>query len=242
MKKFLLINWKHHWIDDIDGFVDFIKINEQQNNELLFLLAPPHPLLGLLSKKIPTSLAAQGVTHKPLGPYTGTVGAAYLGKMGIKYVLLGHHDMRINGLTEQDIELSYIACLQEKIQPILCCGAYDMASLESGLKEQLRFLMNQGPQEIMIAYEPYWAIGKESLLIDFEHLQCVYQLILSFLPDGSSFKFFYGGGLDLDKARSLIKEPFISGLLLGRLGLNLNILKEMSLNPSKTKIINEIRD
>jgi triosephosphate isomerase len=234
MKKLLLINWKHHWIDDIDGFIDLIKKNQYQENELSFLLAPPHPLLGILAEKIPTALVAQGATHKPLGAYTGTLGAAYLGKLGIKYVLLGHHEMRIDGLTEQDIELSYMACLQEKIQPILCCGAYDMASLEIGLQEQLRFLINKGPQDVMIAYEPYWAIGQEALSIDFEHVQFVYHLILSFLPDGSSLKFFYGGGLDLDKARSLINEPFIAGLLLGRLGLNLNILKAISILPLKT--------
>jgi triosephosphate isomerase len=222
MKKLLLLNWKHHWIEDIESFIKLVERSWEK--DITFLLAPPHPLLALLMQRISKQIVAQNVHNVPLGSYTGAVGAAYLAKLGVQYALLGHKEVRQQSVKDEDIVLAYQACLHYGIKPILCCGAAEINDVEKSLQAQLNFLNDCPAASVMIAYEPYWAIGKEGLSQNFNHIQSVYDFILSLLPRGTVLNFFYGGGLDVMSCGDLIKKPFISGLLLGKAGLNIDCL------------------
>lgn len=215
MKKLLLLNWKHHWIDDLEGYAQLVKGLHH------IFIAPPHPLLGILQHYLPGQVIAQHADAVPLGSYTGSVGPQLLAKMKIRYSLLGHYETRCAGLTQSAIEATYAECLNANITPILCCGAPEPDLMQVFVAEQLSFLINKPLlNRVIIAYEPWWAVGRPDLVCDDEHLFQAYSFIRELLPLNTEVEFLYGGGLTLTNLSLMLKKPYIKGVLLGKISLN----------------------
>ena len=122
----------------------------------------------LQADNIPVSLGAQNVHQAEKGAFTGEVSAGMLDKLDVKYVIVGHSERReLFGETDEVVNAKATAVLQAGMAPIVCVGETPRSARRAGLKlastEQLAgSLAGFKPEiveDIVIAYEPIWAIG-----------------------------------------------------------------------------------
>lgn len=191
-------------------------------------------------------LGAQNAYHVDEGPYTGEISAAMLHDL-VHYIIVGHSDRRYKfGETDDLISHKMAAVVRNKITPILCVGetAQDRAANETKqvihdqLMVDLRNLTTHEVRDIVIAYEPVWAIssgkdfGKhktptpddigeavESIRSNISHM---------FGPKtGKMVRVIYGGSSNPENAASILKVDGVDGLLPGGASLNYEYFSKM---------------
>ena len=133
-------------------------------------VAVPAPYLAQVQALVQGSalaLAAQDVSQHASGAFTGEVSAAMLREFGVRYVLVGHSERRqFHGETDADVAVKAQRALASGITPIVCVGE-TLAEREAGqteavVKRQLAAVVHLNGHcisEVVVAYEPVWAIG-----------------------------------------------------------------------------------
>ena len=142
-----------------------------QCDDVEIVLAPPFPMLPIVGAAIANSsvqLAAQNVHQEPSGAYTGEVSVPMLQALGCQYAIVGHSERRaLFAESNELIAQKVAALLGNEIRPIVCVGE-QLQERESGetfgvIGEQLAGSLAQvstsQAQQLVIAYEPVWAIG-----------------------------------------------------------------------------------
>jgi len=181
-------------------------------------------------------LGAQDCFWEKKGAYTGEISPTMLKDLGCQYVLLGHSERKRLGETDEIINKKLKAALSAKLNPIFCLGETekerDEGEIQNILKSQLEKGLNKISKKeiknIVIAYEPVWAIGTGNPCHPSEAKK-----VLLFLR-----KFFkknlilYGGSVNSKNATPYIKEAKFQGLLIGGASLNakefIKIVKNLS--------------
>ncbi len=174
-------------------------------------------------------IGAQNMHEASEGAFTGEVSAAMLKEVHAAFVILGHSERR-NLFCESDalIQRKVRRALAEKIRPILCIGEKqeerDLRQTQSVLSRQLDgALMEVSAEElseIVIAYEPVWAIGTGKTATP-ELAEEAHAFIRSYLDKRWSFKaadgvrILYGGSVKVDNIAALMAMPNIDGALVG---------------------------
>lgn len=195
------------------------------------VLAPPAPLLASLAagNKSKVAFAAQDVSKTAGGAATGEVSAQILASLGIGYAIIGHSERRAMGETDLDIAQKAQHALAHGIVPILCVGERERDSsaqylglLRAQIAAVYGVLSHQERLQVMIAYEPIWAIGKSSLEAitppDLTEMVLYIRKVLSdYLPGKASAKtrVLYGGSVEPGNARDLASGTGIDGFLVG---------------------------
>ena len=171
-------------------------------------------------------LGAQDVSLHEQGAYTGEVSAAMLKEFGVRYAIVGHSERRqYHGETDQVVADKAKAALAHGITPIVCVGE-TLAQREAGeteqvVKRQLAAVIHANGHcisEIVVAYEPVWAIGTGKTATP-EQAQQVHAVLRAQLnaatanPDRVSI--LYGGSMNAANAASLLSQPDIDGGLVG---------------------------
>lgn len=215
--KTILLNWKHFWVDNYRDYS--LLLSEHPN----VLLAPPAPLLSWFAERHPHQIVAQEVTPHALGAHTGAIGPAYLKKLGVRQALIGHQEQRLRMMHEQYIQQQYLVCCQEGMMPILCIGEKERHLFREEIAPQITFLKEK-KTPIALAYEPLWAIGKQQHCPP-EHITEVYDFVCEVLSGRDVQEFFYGGSI-LEAQHDIAQLPYLTGLLIGRLSLDLHSLEE----------------
>lgn len=195
------------------------------------VIAPSAPYLGLLiTGKSKLGFAAQDLSLSTGGAATGEVTASQLAELGVGYAIIGHSERRAQGETDVAVLEKVRHALAQKMTPIVCIGERERdtdaqylhfvrAQIDSvfaplSLKERL---------QIVIAYEPIWAIGKPTA--EAIHPQELTEMILyirkqlgNHVPGTvkQSVRVLYGGSVDGGNARSLASGTGIDGFLVGR--------------------------
>jgi triosephosphate isomerase len=195
------------------------------------VLCPPYTLLGSVNLSIqdsPCHLGAQDMDSNDSGAFTGQVSAAMLIECGCEYVILGHSERRsIYGETDQLVAGKVSQALDNELIPILCVGETQQER-ESGVTEevvsrQLQAVIDKvgiaAFDNIIIAYEPVWAIGT-GLTATPEQAQDVHHAIRQQLADldqgiADGCRILYGGSMKPGNAAELIAKPDIDGGLIG---------------------------
>ena len=195
------------------------------------VLCPPYTLLCSVNLSIqdsPCHLGAQDMDINDNGAFTGQVSATLLKDCGCKYVILGHSERRtIYGETDQLVADKVSQALDNELTPILCVGETQQER-ESGVTEevvsrQLQAVIDKvgiaAFENIIIAYEPVWAIGT-GLTATPEQAQDVHHAIRQQLADldqgiADGCRILYGGSMKPDNAAELIAKPDIDGGLIG---------------------------
>jgi len=180
-------------------------------------------------------LSSQDVSAFGNGAYTGEISASALTEFGCRYAIIGHSERRIN-VNETDllIKKKISQCAENKIIPVLCVGETE-AERKKGdtdtviLKQLHGALENQDcfpGTELVIAYEPVWAIGSGNAVTP-DVLQNVARLIKRGVSGMFTEKFFddkvriiYGGSADAKNAAEILAVTHINGLLVGTASLN----------------------
>jgi len=174
----------------------------------------------------PIDLAAQDLSTQQSGAYTGEISAAMLKEFGVRYVIVGHSERRqYHSETDELVALKAQRALSCGITPIVCVGE-TLAEREAGktddvVKRQLAAVIHANGHcisEIVVAYEPVWAIGTGKTASP-EQAQQVHAVLRAQLKAASEhadrIKLLYGGSMNAANAASLLMQADIDGGLIG---------------------------
>jgi triosephosphate isomerase len=167
-------------------------------------------------------LGAQHCHFEDKGAFTGEVSPAFLSKLGVKYVICGHSERReIFAETDEMVQKKVSAVITNKMTPILCVGeTLDEREADQTLNKvlgQLRSGLSKVTPEqaaqVVIAYEPIWAIGTGDTC-EPQEANYVIGVIRSQL-DNQNVPIQYGGSVKPDNIDAIMSQPEIDGALVG---------------------------
>ncbi|KRI01405.1 triose-phosphate isomerase [Curvibacter sp. PAE-UM] len=180
---------------------------------------------GLLAGS-PVDLGAQDVSQHEAGAYTGETSVAMLKEFGVRYAIVGHSERRqYHGETDAVVAAKAQQALAGGVTPIVCVGE-TLAEREAGrteevVKRQLAAVIHLNGHcisEIVVAYEPVWAIGTGKTASP-EQAQQVHAVLRAQLkaatPQAERIKLLYGGSMNAANAAQLLSQPDIDGGLIG---------------------------
>lgn len=193
--------------------------------------APAAPHLGLLAQgnKSKLAFASQDVSATTGGAHTGEISAQTLRGLDIGYAIIGHSERRAMGESDALIAEKIQHALAHAIAPILCIGeaqrdanAEYLQFLRKQLSAAFQALSAKERLQVIVAYEPIWAIGKTSTdainAADLGEVVLYIRKVLSdFMPGKASLrtKVLYGGSVEPENARALASGSGIDGFLIG---------------------------
>ncbi len=226
-------NWKMNL--DYDQGRDLAKaiVSGLQPSDVLVILGTPYLHLknisGIIKDISNVKLAAQNCHQEESGAYTGEISAGMLKSCGVDYVILGHSERReyfneSDGLIAKKIDI----VLKHAMLPIYCCGE-KLEVREAGkhqelvgeqVKTALFHLTEEQMKQVVVAYEPVWAIGTGKTATP-EQAQEMHRYIRGLIrekfgkkvADGTSI--LYGGSVKPDNANELFAQPDVDGGLVG---------------------------
>jgi triosephosphate isomerase (TIM) len=217
-------NWKMHKTQaEAQEFLqEFLPCLEQTPEQREVVLCVPFTDLGVLSQSLHGSrvqLGAQNVHWEASGAYTGEISAPMLTEIGVRYVVIGHSERRqYFGETDETVNLRLKAAQAAGLLPILCVGETkqqrDAGETESHIFKQLELaLKDVNPYQLVIAYEPIWAIGTGDTCATDEANRVV-GLIRSQLKNPET-SIQYGGSVNAENIDQIMAQPEIDGVLVG---------------------------
>jgi len=195
------------------------------------VIAPPSLYLLLAREHLAPNIevAAQNVFDKPSGAFTGEISVLQLKDSNITWTLLGHSERRTILREEDDfVAVKTKAALDGGIGVILCCGE-SLEEREKGVTVEVvtkqleavnKAIGKDGWKNVVIAYEPIWAIGTGKVATT-EQAQEVHASIRKWLADAVSSeaaentRIIYGGSVSEKNCRELAKQPDVDGFLVG---------------------------
>ena len=227
-KKLVVGNWKMHGSRAANAvLLAGLKEAGPWNADVAVCVPFPYiaeTALGLTGQSI--ALGAQDCSVHEQGAYTGEVSAAMLADLGCRYVIVGHSERRAYHHEDDQLvaEKAKIA-LAKGLTPIVCVGE-TLAEREAGqteavVKRQLAVVVHQLAHcigEIVLAYEPVWAIGT-GLTASPEQAQAVHMVLRTQLraatQKADAMRILYGGSVKADNAAELFGQADIDGGLIG---------------------------
>lgn len=249
-------NWKmHKTIDEALSFVKDLLSSLQFSEEKVIGLAVPYTGIYPISQEVQGTqllIGAQNMNDASEGAFTGEVAGTMLKDAGAKFVLLGHSERRhLYGEDNSLINRKLKRAIEVGLQPVLCVGEtiqeYDSqqahAVIEKQLKEGLEGIKVEELTNLIIAYEPLWAIGSGQNATP-EIAQDVHHFCRKILKDLYSEEFSqrviiqYGGSVTSKNAYQLLEQPDIDGLLIGGASLYLESFLQI-VNDKYSKIQSE---
>ncbi|MBX0334081.1 triose-phosphate isomerase [Pontibacter sp. HSC-14F20] len=235
-KRIVAGNWKMNktyeeglsLVSEIDNMV-----KDEVNGDVTVIVAPPFPFLQGVGKLTQGNdlmhLAAQNVSEHESGAFTGEVSAGMLKSVGVQYVIIGHSERRM--YHHEDAQTLYKklkAAIAQGITPIFCCGEpleerdadrhFDYVGKQ--LHDSLSYLSNEEFDQVVVAYEPIWAIGTgrtaSSQQAQEMHAYIREQLSRMFDAEAAfNCSILYGGSCNPGNAKELFSQPDVDGGLIG---------------------------
>ncbi|MCW6050221.1 triose-phosphate isomerase [Microcoleus sp. A2-C5] len=225
MRKIVIAgNWKMYKTraESLEFLQGFMSCLTETPEEREIVLCVPFTDLSVLSKNLHGSrirLGAQNVHWQESGAYTGEISGQMLTELGVRYVIVGHSERRqYFGETDETVNLRLKAAQKSGLVPILCVGETkqqrDAGETESHILSQLaQDLVGVDQDNLVIAYEPIWAIGTGDTC-ETKEANRVIGLIRSKLinPD---VPIQYGGSVKGENIDEVMAMPEIDGVLVG---------------------------
>ncbi len=176
---------------------------------------------------------AQNMHHEPEGAYTGEVSPVMLSDVGVHGVVLGHSERReLFGETDRALALKVPAALERGLTPILCVGETESErenedtdrKLRQQVKDDLAGVPDERLADVVIAYEPIWAIGTGKVATP-EQAQEAIAFIRALVGDrdadaAARVRVLYGGSVKPENAPELLALPDVDGALVGGASLD----------------------
>ena len=211
------------------------------------VICPPFVYLSILeNKSSKIKLGAQNCFWEEQGAFTGETSVSMLRNLGCKYVILGHSERR-QYFKEKNLGINkkIKAVLDKGLTPILCVGETGKEKntgktqkvIKEELEKGLRGVSRAKAKEVIIAYEPIWAIGtgKACQPVQAQVINLLIRKILSGLYGrniAKEMKVLYGGSVKQNNALGYLKETEMVGLLIGGASLHpkefIRIVKDSS--------------
>ena len=229
MKKLIAGNWKMNGLLDANAALVAALLQDPQAWACDVAVCAPAPYLAQLQTLLKGSrldLGAQDVSVHESGAFTGEVSAAMLKEFGVRYCIVGHSERRqYHQESDATVALKAQRALAAGLTPIVCVGE-TLAQREAGqteevVKRQLAAVVHTNGHcisEIVLAYEPVWAIGTGKTASP-EEAQHVHHVLRAQLQAASQHadrvRILYGGSMNAGNAQALLAQPDIDGGLIG---------------------------
>ncbi len=233
-KKIIAANWKMNMtVGETESFLEDFRMEVEDVSSVEIVIAPPFTAIAKLSELLGGSqkirLGAQNFYFEKSGAYTGEISATMLRELFVKYVIIGHSERRaIFGETDAFINKKVLAAIASELKPILCVGetltereaGKEKEVLETQLRGGLAGVTAEQMLDIVIAYEPVWAIGtgKTATSAQAQDAHAHTRAVLAELTDQATaekVRIQYGGSVKPSNAVELLSQPDIDGALVG---------------------------
>ncbi len=193
-----------------------------------YYLAVPDIFIPTLSEISSGYIGSQNVSGISLGQETGSTIPSMLLSGGATFTLVGHSEVRARGETIDERAHKMALSLQSKLPTILCVGEHTrdkegkyLAKLEEDVKQSLSLVKRNLFENLIIAYEPVWAIGGDTPATTHECFEVVIALrralaSIAGIDYAKRVNILYGGTVAKDNAKLFITDGGVDGLLIGR--------------------------
>jgi triosephosphate isomerase (TIM) len=238
-KKILAANWKMNLTQaEAETFLTAFLSEIGEVNDVEVVLIPSFTSIPALAERLATKqflrLGAQNLYWEKSGAFTGEISAGMLRALYVKYVIVGHSERRqLFHEDDQMVNRKLKAALEAGLRPILCVGETQAERkagrveevLEGQLREGLAGVSHKDLHEIVVAYEPVWAIGTGATATP-EEAQNAHLFIRQTLAELSDKKLAqrlriqYGGSVKPDNCEALMRQKDIDGALVGTASLD----------------------
>jgi triosephosphate isomerase len=232
---YLAANWKmHKTVAEAAAFVDALLPRIAATQHDVVICPPFTALTAVVERRYGTAVrvAAQNMHEAESGAFTGEVSAAMLVELDVEAVVLGHSERRqYFNETDEALARKLPAALAAGLEPILCVGESEEARdadqtkgvLERQLQADLAGVESVRLAEVVVAYEPVWAIGTGRTATP-EQAQEACAFIRDVLRErgavADAVRILYGGSVKPANAAELLSQPDIDGALVGGASLD----------------------
>ena len=231
-------NWKmHRTASDTKVLIEDIVKRVDRVSNIDLVVCPPFTSLAVahetLGRHSILALGAQTMHSSKEGAFTGEISGPMLREFGVRYVILGHSERRqYDNETNEKVSAKAIAAVSYHLRPIVCVGETlsqresneTEAVIESQVHTSLTGFSQEQIEELVIAYEPVWAIGTGKVATPKQandvHHKIRKLLVKLFGPKGDGIRILYGGSVKPDNAVDLMSQPDIDGALVGGASLD----------------------
>ena len=216
--KIIAGNWKMN--GSRDSLVHMVTALQDIDSKNTVILCVPYTMLGVDGGCV--AIGAQDASAHDHGAYTGEVSANMIAATGAKYVIVGHSERRqYHGETNDIVRAKAAAVIAAGLTPIICVGetmdekqaGKTMAIIESGVRESVP---NDANNNVIVAYEPRWAIGAGLTPTDSE-IADAHKLIADTLTSMGlgGTPVLYGASVKGTNAAQIMSIPNVDGVLVG---------------------------
>lgn len=233
-------NWKmNNNFDEAEELISEIAtwLEDHMVDNTEVILCPPYIYMEMatdVSIESHFAVGSQNVSQFDNGAFTGEISAKMLSDMDVEYCIIGHSERRkYFGETDEIIAEKIVKALKEEVSPIFCCGELkeerESGQHKSRVKNQiikaLSKLTAEDMDNVIIAYEPVWAIGT-GLTASPEQAQEMHAYIRELLLEmfgpetANNTTIIYGGSCNAGNAHELFEQPDVDGGLIGGASLN----------------------
>lgn len=240
-KNYMIGNWKmNKSLEEIKGFFGEVNLSNNQNN---FWIAPQNIHVSTcieLAKDKGILIGSQNSSDQEFGAYTGESSTESLAELGAHFTLVGHSERRsYYGETDSFINSKIKKAIEKGLVPVFCIGE-TLEERESGktfdivlsqVKNGLIGVELNNESEIIVAYEPVWAIGTGKTATP-EQAEEVHAKIRELLQElygemGQDISILYGGSVKPGNVKELLSMPNINGGLVGGASLKADSYEQL---------------
>ncbi len=230
-------NWKmHKTVEEAEQFIQGLLPRVSTADGVEVVLCVPFTALTAMvdsTRGSRVEVYAQNMHFAQAGAYTGEISAAMLSELDVHGVVLGHSERRESfGETDRALAQKVPAALAAGLKPILCVGETEEERERGDTQRKLRHQIQEGLEkvaterlgDVVLAYEPIWAIGT-GLVATPEQAQDAVAFCRALVADRSPeqaerTRILYGGSMKADNAAELLALPDVDGGLIGGASLD----------------------
>ncbi len=247
MELIIAANWKmHKTAAETAAFCSGLKKREAEFRGVEVLICPPFTALAAAAAALEGSgikLGAQNMFWEEKGAYTGEIAPAMLKEFGVSHIIIGHSERRhIMGEDDTAVHKKLMTALAHDLTPLLCIGETgeqrSSGETEAVLERQLRTALEgpgrPAPGDLVVAYEPVWAIGtgKAASPGDAASASDLVRRVVGSILGGvgaSALRVQYGGSVSAANIGSFIALTQVNGALVGGSSLEVGSFADLIL-------------
>ena len=242
---FIAGNWKmYKTVHDAVLFVKELKNVVKDVIDVEIVVAPPFTAIHAVAEAARNTnigVAAQDVYWEREGAFTGEISPGMIKEAGAEYVIVGHSERRrLFGETDAIVNRKVIAAIAGALTPIVCIGETleererneTLSVLDRQIKDGLDLVSAEQVVDLVIAYEPVWAIGTGRTATASQaqeaHAHIRTRLKQWFGGDAAErCHVIYGGSVKPDNIREIVMEPDVDGALVGGASLDVSSFRDI---------------
>ena len=238
-------------VSEAESYLDTFLLEIGDEKRVDIVIVPPFTAIPKVSERLKdeqsVKLGAQNMSAEKSGAFTGEISAAMLRELFVRNVVLGHSERRtLFGETDAIVNKKTHAALEASLKPIVCIGE-TLAQRDAGQVEQVLETQIRGSlagfsakelHEIVIAYEPVWAIGtgRTASPAQAQEAHAFIRKMIAAISDQATadkIRIQYGGSVKPDNAQALMGQADIDGALVGGASLDPRAFAEIIQNTCK---------